>query len=57
MIELQELTWGIRLNEKHYSKFDIQAPDWAKDNPGLTWYAEGIVIWDEAREAEIFCWI
>lgn len=53
MIELQESTWGIRLNEKHYSKFDIEAPDWAKDDPGLTWYAEGIVIWDEARETVI----
>lgn len=50
MIELQDSTWGIRLNEKHYSKFDIEAPDWAKYDPGLTWYSEGIVIWDEARK-------
>jgi hypothetical protein len=53
MIELQESTWGIRLNEKHYSKFDIEAPDWAKADPGLTWYAEGLVVWDEAKETVI----
>ena len=50
MIELQESTWGFRLNEKHYSKFDIEAPDWAKDDPGPTWYSEGIVIWDETEK-------
>ena len=53
MIESQESTWGIRLNEKHYSKFDIEAPDWAKDDPGLTWYAEGIVVWDETKKTVI----
>lgn len=53
MIESQESTWGIRLNEKHHSKFDIEAPDWAKDDPGLTWYAEGIVVWDETKKTVI----
>jgi hypothetical protein len=50
MIELQKSTWGIRLNEKHYSKFDIEAPNWARNNPGLSWYSEGIIIWDEAKK-------
>jgi hypothetical protein len=50
MIELQESTWGTRLNEKHYSKFDIEAPDWAKNDLGHSWYAEGIVIWDETEK-------
>jgi hypothetical protein len=53
MIELQESTWGIRLNEKHYSKFDIEAPDWAKNDLGHSWYSEGIVIWDEAEKTVI----
>lgn len=53
MNELQESTWGFRLNEKHYSKFDVEAPDWAKDDPGLTWYAEGIIVWDETKETVI----
>ena len=50
MIELQEATWAIRLNEKHYSKFDIEAPDWAKNDPGHSWYAGEIAIWDEAEK-------
>lgn len=53
MVELQESTWGIRLNEKHYCKFDIDAPEWVKDDPGLSWYSEGIVIWDEAEKTVI----
>lgn len=53
MIELQESTWGIRLNEEHYSKFDIEAPGWAKNDPGLSWYAEGIIIWDETEKTVV----
>lgn len=53
MIELQESTWGIRLNEKHHSKFDIEAPDWAKNDLGHSWYSEGIVVWDESEKTVI----
>jgi hypothetical protein len=53
MIELQESTWGIRLNEKHFSKFDIEAPDWAKNDIGHSWYSEGIIVWDEAEKTVI----
>jgi len=52
MIKLQESTWGIRLNEKHYSKFDIDSPDWAKNDLSHSWYSEGIVVWDETELKE-----
>jgi hypothetical protein len=53
MIELQESTWGIRLNEKHYSKFDIDSPDWAKNDLSHSWYSEGIVVWDETEKTVV----
>ena len=53
MIELQEATWGTRLNEKHYSKFDVEAPEWARNDPGLSWYSEGIIIWDETEKTVV----
>ena len=53
MSEFNDGDWGMRINKKHYSKFDLEAPDWAKEDPGLTWYAEGIVIWDKATETVI----
>ena len=36
MIEFKEQDWGVRLNEKNYCKFDLDAPDWAKDLPSLS---------------------
>lgn len=53
MSEFIAADWGIRLNEKHYSKFDIEAPDWAKNDIGHSWYSEGIVVWDEAGKTVI----
>jgi len=53
MEEFNDGNWGIRINEKHYSKFDIDAPDWAKTEPGLSWYSKGVVIWDESQKIVI----
>lgn len=53
MEEFNDGNWGIRINEKHYSKFDIDAPDWAKNEPGLSWYSKGVVIWDESQKTAI----
>lgn len=46
MVKAKAQGLGIHINQKHYSKFDLDAPDWAKDLPHLPWYAEGVVIWD-----------
>ena len=53
MIEFKEQDWGVRLNEKHYCKFDLDAPDWAKDLPTLSWYSEGLVIWDGVQQVVV----
>ena len=53
MIEFKEQDWGVRLNEKNYCKFDLDAPDWAKDLPTLSWYFEGLVVWDEIQEIAV----
>lgn len=53
MIEFNEQHWGVFMNEKHYCKFDLEAPDWVKEGPGLSWYSEGVVIWDNSKKIVI----
>ncbi len=53
MVKTKEQDLGTHINQKHYCKFDLDAPDWAKDLPHLPWYAEGVVIWDENQKVVI----
>lgn len=53
MSEFIAADWGIRLNQKHYSKFDIEAPEWVRNDPSLSWYSKGIVVWDEAQQTVV----
>ncbi len=53
MAEFQEQEWGIKLNERNYCKFDIKAPDWAKNDLSHPWYSEGVVIWDKTKKTVI----
>ena len=51
MNELNEQIWGVRINEKHYCKFDLEAPDWVKDcENNSAWYSDGVVVWDESQK-------
>jgi hypothetical protein len=53
MDELNEQEWGTRINEKHYSIFDLDAPDWVKEDPALSWYSEGLVVWDKTEKTVV----
>lgn len=46
MEELNEGNWGFRINLLNYGKFDLDAPEWVKEIPTLSWYSKGFVIWD-----------
>ena len=50
MAELNERDWGFRINKKHYSKMDLDAPDWVKELPYSSWYSEGLVVWDRDQK-------
>ncbi len=46
MEEINNGDWGIRINPKHFSKFDLDAPEWVKESRASSWYSEGYIVWD-----------
>jgi len=51
MDELNELSWGIRLNPKSYGYSDLDAPAWVLDSDcKFSWFSDGLVIWDEKQK-------
>ena len=44
---------GHQAEREAYSKFDIDSPDWAKNDLSHSWYSEGIVVWDETEKTVV----